>query len=404
MPNVVPHNQLVYVRLAELGWDVKYVVPNRWRDEYTPEGFIPQVLEGVTGSFARVRVARPGAVQRHFYVTRPARWLRDWCADALFVELEPFSISTLQWGLAAERLGIPWGCQGDENLDRSLPRPAVAIRRWSVPRIDFFAARSPGGAAMLRRWGARSEIGIVPHTIPEWGLPERSRVAGVPFTVGFAGRLVEAKGIRDLVKAVRRLEFPSRLLVVGDGPLRSELEAADLGRSRLDLRTGVRSAQMRELYALMDLLLLPSRTTATWAEQFGKVLCEALLCGTPVVASDSGEIPWVVEMSGGGRVFPEGDDRALAAAVAELAGDPAERERLGQAGRRGVAQHFSPRVAARELDRLMRGALRAHASGGTGYATTPVATSITREAPAGDTYTARTSPRQRAMASSYART
>jgi glycosyltransferase involved in cell wall biosynthesis len=357
MPNVVPHNQLVYIRLAELGWDVKYVVPNRWRDEYTPEGFDTQALGGVTGSFARVRIALPGSVQRHFYVTRPSAWLRRWRPDALFVELEPFSLPTLQWGLAAERLGIPWGCQGDENLDRHYPLPAVATRRWSVPRIDFFAARSPGAVEILRRYGARSEIRIVPHTIPEWDLPLRPRSEGAPLTIGFAGRLLEAKGLRDLVAACRRLEFPFRLLVVGDGPLRGELQDTSLGRGTLDLRTGVRSDTMPELYAQMDVLVLASRTTPTWAEQFGKVLCEALLCGTPVIGSDSGEIPWVIQTSRGGRVFPEGDDAALAAALAAMASDAAGRQQLAERGRAGVLEHFAPRVAARELDELMRGAL-----------------------------------------------
>ena len=99
MPNVVTHNQLVYLRLAELGWDVNYVVPNRWRDEYSPEGFTPAPLDGIVGTFARVRVALPGQVQRHFYVTRPAGWLRRWRPDAIFVEFEPFSVPRFQWGL-----------------------------------------------------------------------------------------------------------------------------------------------------------------------------------------------------------------------------------------------------------------------------------------------------------------
>ncbi|HEY7152192.1 MAG TPA: glycosyltransferase family 4 protein [Solirubrobacterales bacterium] len=359
MPNVVPHNQLVYQRLAELGWDVKYVVPNRWRDDYTPGGFTPAPLDGIVGTFARVRVALPGQVQRHFYVARPARWLRRWHPDAVFVELEPFSVPTLQWGQAAERLGIPWGVQGDENLDRPLPLPARLIRHWSMPRIDFFAARSPGGEKILRRWGAAAEIGIVPHTIPEWEAPERRRPDDELFTIGFAGRLVEAKGIRDLLDAARRLDFPFRLLVVGDGPLSGEIEAVDLGAGVLELRRGVRSAAMPALYARMDLLVLPSRTTETWAEQFGKVLCEALLCGTAVIGSSSGEIPWVIETTGGGLVFPEGNAEGLARAISDLRADPAERERLAREGRAGVERHFSPRVAARELDRLLRGVLLA---------------------------------------------
>jgi glycosyltransferase involved in cell wall biosynthesis len=356
-PNVVPHNQLVYLRLAELGWNVTLVVPNRWRDEYSPEGFTPPALEGLRGTFARVRVVNPGAIQRHFYATRPGRRLKRRRPDALFLEQEPYALPTLQWGQACERLGIPWGVQGDDNIDRPFPWPARVIRRWAMPRIDYFAARSPNAATILQRWGARAPIAVVPHTIPEWELGPRPREPGAPFTIGFAGRLVPQKGIADLLSAAARLPFEFRLLVVGDGPLRADVETADLGRGRLDLRVGIRSAEMPEHYREMDVLVLPSRTTETWAEQFGKALCEALLCGTPVVGSRSGEIPWVIETSGGGRLFDEGDADGLAAVLTELQADPGERDRLAAVGREGVERHFAPRVAARELDALIGRAL-----------------------------------------------
>ena len=353
-PNVVPHNQLVYLRLAELGWDVKLLVPNRWVDEYSPRGFTPQPVDGFRGTFVRVRVGNPGPYQRHLYITRPSRWLKRWRPAAVFLEQEPFSIPALQWGSACERLGIPWGLQGDENLDRPFPWPARVIRRWTMPRADYFAARSPTAAGMLERWGARAPIAVVPHTNPEWRpLPP---VSHNRFTIGFAGRLVELKGIEDLLEAGRRLDFPYRLLVVGDGALRSEVERVDLGRGELELHTGVRSDHMPPLYRRMDVLVLPSRTTPTWAEQFGKVLCEALLCGVPVIGSSCGEIPWVIETSGGGLVFPEGDVTALAEAIGELHADPERRAQLARQGAEGVERHFAPRVAARELDRLIRSA------------------------------------------------
>jgi glycosyltransferase involved in cell wall biosynthesis len=358
-PNVVTHNQLVYVRVAELGWKVSMVVPNRWVDEYSTGGFTPQAIDGFAGSFARVRVARPGNVQRHFYLTRAGRWLSGPLRpDVLFLEHEPFSVPALQWGWECWRRGIPWGVQGDENLDRPLPWPAKAIRAFTIPRIAFFAARSPGGAEMLRRWGATAPIDIVPHTLPEWTPPPRPE--GGVFTIGFAGRLVEAKGVRDLIAAAAELPFPFRLLVVGDGPLREELQRAPLGRGTLDLRVGVRSDAMPPLYAEMDVLVLPSRTTATWAEQFGKVLGEALLCGTPVVGASSGEIPWVIETTGGGWVFPEGDVAALASVLSGLHHDPNLRRSLADAGRRGVERHLSPSVAAKALARLLREALGSH--------------------------------------------
>jgi glycosyltransferase involved in cell wall biosynthesis len=356
-PNVVPHNQRVYVRLGERGWDVKLIVPNRWADDYTPDGFTPQPDECFTGTFARVRVARPGAIQRHFYVTRPSSWLERWRPDTVFLEQEPFSIPALQWGVACQRLGIPWGLQGDENLDRPFPWPARAIRHWVTPQVDYFAARSPTAGQMLKRWGARGRIEIVPHTIPEWPLPPPRPDDARPFTIGFAGRLVPAKGIADLIAAAARLNFPFRLLVAGDGPLRAWVESAHIGGGRLELRPGLRSAQMPDVYAEMDLLVLPSRTTPTWAEQFGKVLCEALLCGVPVLGSSSGEIPWVIETSGGGRVFPEGDVETLARMISEWRGDDEARREFARRGRAGVERHFVPAVAARALDELIRSVL-----------------------------------------------
>jgi glycosyltransferase involved in cell wall biosynthesis len=354
-PNVVSHNQLVYIRLAELGWRLRIIVPNRWVDEYSPDGFEPQPYDERVQTFARVRVAFRGLYQRHIYVTRPERWLERWRPDVTFIENDPFAIPALEWGFACQRLGVPWGLQGDENLDRPFPVPARLIRAWVTPRAHFYAARSPTGGEMLRRWGARAPIAIVPHTIPEW-LPEPKPERAL-FTIGFAGRLVELKGIDDLLDAVKRLPFDFRLLIVGDGPLRDRVQSADLGRGELELRTGLRSDEMPALYREMDVLVLPSRTTPTWAEQFGKVLCEALLCGTPVIGSASGEIPWVVNTTGGGLLFSERNVGELAACIRRMREDPDERRAFAEAGLAGTLEHFSPRAAARALNDLIETAL-----------------------------------------------
>lgn len=355
------HNQLVYIRLADRGWDVSIVVPNRWADDYTPDGYTPECLEGFTGRFGRARIVKPGDIQKHTYVSPLTRWIREpHRPDVIFLEHEAFSVSALQWGQLAWRHGIPWGVQGDENLDRPLPWPAKVIRALTIPRLDFIAARSPGGEEMLRHWGATAPADVVPHTIPEWDQPPRrdGGAGGKPFTVGFAGRLIEQKGIRDLIAAAARLDFPFRFLVAGNGPLRDELATADLGRGTLELvPPNQRPDDLPRWYAEMDVLVLPSRTKPTWAEQYGKVLAEALLCGTPVIGSSSGAIPWVIELTGGGRVFPEGDDVALAGILSEFHADPALRARLAETGRANVVEHLLPRAAAEKLDHLMRDAI-----------------------------------------------
>jgi glycosyltransferase involved in cell wall biosynthesis len=104
----------------------------------------------------------------------------------------------------------------------------------------------------------------------------------------------------------------------------------------------------------MDVLVLPSRTTPTWAEQFGRVLVEALWCGVPVVGSDSGEIPWVIETTGGGLVFPEGDVATLAETLAQLRREPELREQLARTGRASVEALFGVQAVGQRLESVMR--------------------------------------------------
>jgi glycosyltransferase involved in cell wall biosynthesis len=97
----------------------------------------------------------------------------------------------------------------------------------------------------------------------------------------------------------------------------------------------------------LDVLVLPSRTTPRWKEQFGRVIIEALACATPVIGSDSGAIPEVIGEAG--LVFPEGNALALANAINTLHDSPAERRRLGALGRRRVRDHFTWRRVAEQM-------------------------------------------------------
>ena len=101
---------------------------------------------------------------------------------------------------------------------------------------------------------------------------------------------------------------------------------------------------MPAFYASLDALVLPSHTTPTWKEQFGRVLIEAMACETVVVGSDSGEIPQVIGAAG--MIYPEGNPEALAERLAHLAGDPALRAQLAQQGRARVLAHFTQQCVA----------------------------------------------------------
>lgn len=351
-PGVLAVNQAVYLSMMDLAWQPLIVVPSRWRHDYSAELFAPEVLAGMEGRLLPLPVVLPGRPQRHLYLARPKQVIEDFRPEVIFVEEESFSCAAMQWGWVAERSGLPFGVQSDENLDRQLPLAARVIRRWVLERASFVAARSPTAASRAREWGAKGRISVVPHAVPLWTtLPHTDSTT---FTIGFAGRLVPEKGLTELVDAAQRLPAPVRLLFVGDGPMRTELEAVRLEGGTVEVRTDVPHSRMPEAYAEMDVLVLPSRTTPTWAEQFGRVLVEALSCGVPIVGSDSGEIPWVVTTTGGGHVFHEGDAEHLSRILTELRASPAERARLAERGRVMVKKLFTADACAKEMADLLR--------------------------------------------------
>jgi glycosyltransferase involved in cell wall biosynthesis len=357
-PAVVSVNQEVYRELRARGWGLTIVLPSRWRHPFASGPVSPQAIAGLEDVLRPTPVALPGRAQRHFYLAAARSLARRAQPDVAFIEAEPFSLAASQWGRALKALGVPFGVQVAENIDRRLPAPV----RWQRGRVlrdaAFVAARSETAAELARRWGARGAVSLAPHAVPGWEAPAAATRPDRPFTIGFAGRLVESKGLLDLLAAVRLLAAPVELLLIGDGELRGRLENQEIPGSRVRVLDGVAHADMASAYARMDVLALPSRTTPTWKEQFGRVIVEALFCGLPVVGSDSGEIPWLISVTGGGIVFPEGDARALAAALEGLRARPQERSRLADTGRAAVERMFTLPAATDALEQLLRGALR----------------------------------------------
>jgi phosphatidyl-myo-inositol dimannoside synthase len=113
--------------------------------------------------------------------------------------------------------------------------------------------------------------------------------------------------------------------------------------------TGVKHDEVPAYLNAMDVLCAPSLTTPRWREQFGRMLIEAMACGVPVVASDSGEMPHVV--GDVGEIIPEGDAEQLRDCFTRLLEDSEHRMELSRRGRERALREFAlPAVAARHLD------------------------------------------------------
>jgi glycosyltransferase involved in cell wall biosynthesis len=162
-----------------------------------------------------------------------------------------------------------------------------------------------------------------------------------PVVLGTLARLDPIKGLDLLLDAAASLP-QARVLVVGEGPLREELEAQAqrLGLAdRVELRGWVDDAPA--CLGEMDLFVLPSRN-----EGFPLSIVEAMLVGLPVVAADVGSVTEAVRDGETGLVVPPDDLPALRRALEGLVTDAAERARLGDAGRQVASDRFTASVMA----------------------------------------------------------
>jgi colanic acid/amylovoran biosynthesis glycosyltransferase len=178
-------------------------------------------------------------------------------------------------------------------------------------------------------------------------------------TVVGVGRLVEKKGFRFLIEAAAEADV-GRLRIVGDGPLRAELEAhaRELGLGeRFELVDAWGDDAVPRVLAEADLLAMPSVIAADGdRDAMPVVVKEAMAMELPVVASDEVGLPELVRPEWGRLVAP-GDAHALAAAITELlALSPERRADLGAAGRRHVLAHCDLNAETAKLAALIEAA------------------------------------------------
>jgi glycosyltransferase involved in cell wall biosynthesis len=165
-------------------------------------------------------------------------------------------------------------------------------------------------------------------------------------TIGQVGRMAPGKGFSDTLSAFCQLRsrLPSvKLVLVGDGPERPQLEAFarkhELDSSSVRF-TGWRS-DIRALLSQMDVFVFPSRN-----EPFGMALLEACAAGVPAIAYREGGVPEIIVDQESGLLVPPGDLEALANAMLDLCQDPEKRERLSRGAQERARTAFSPRAAA----------------------------------------------------------
>jgi glycosyltransferase involved in cell wall biosynthesis len=354
--------------------DLTVLAPRRWVENY-------HVVEADPGTATGYRlrtgaVGWPGYENRAFFRSGLGASIREVQPDILHLWEEPFSVITLQ-ALANAALWAPRAkilFFSSDNLSRDFHYPYrpswfyAAVERLAHRRCTAGTAVSEEVAEVLAAKGFRKHVAVIPHGVdpadypPEPGIAEEigrrasrteviERLGLEPPVVGYVGRLLPQKGVDLLFRAASM--FPAiSLAILGDGPEREPLEllAKELGiAGRTRFIPALPHGGVAAALACLDVLVLPSRPTPKWKEQFGRVLIEGMAAGCVVIGSTSGAIPEV--LADAGIVFREEDSADLASAIGRALSDGDLAASLRVRGRRRVRERYTwDAVAARVME------------------------------------------------------
>ncbi len=253
------------------------------------------------------------------------------------------------------------------NLPYEVKFPLSILEQYNLKNSHGIISGNQDGAEVLRDHGYEGPIQVMPQLGVDEQLfsaqdqPELRISLGIKpqeFVVGFVGRFVEEKGLLTLFKALKGIgDRPWKWLLLGRGDLKQTLlnQAAEIGlRDHLICIESVPHDQVYRYINLMDVLVLPSETTyqfktltaAGWKEQFGHVLIEAMACKVPVIGSDSGEIPHVIDQAG--LIFPEGNVESLRHRLLQLMDQPELRQQFAQKGHDRIMTHYTNTALAKQ--------------------------------------------------------
>lgn len=244
-------------------------------------------------------------------------------------------------------------------------RDSDNIKQTVREGADAFIAMSDRAKTALQIEGVPSEdirvipLGVDINRFKPGITDENSNLPGSleensGLNVVYVGRYTWEKGVFDVLSAwkrvCKRIEKEVSLTMVGWGPDREQVEAfvrhADI--PNVSVCGPVEYDRIPHIYDAADLTVVPSLPTRFWQEQYGRVVVESQACGTPVLASRTGGIPYA--MDGHGVLAQPGDPHDWAEKICELLGDESRRTQLGHQARQHVETNRTLEDTARQVE------------------------------------------------------
>ncbi|WP_236625000.1 glycosyltransferase [Rhodopirellula sp. SWK7] len=354
----LPQNQHMFSLAAKKrDWHVTMVLPQRWKNEYG-KFMDAELYPSFSANLISAPVINNGSVPLHAYRMRAGALLRKLSPDVVFAHNEAYALSTIQWCRAAKQNGdIPFGFFSCQNLVKRYPIPFRQSESWVYRNSKFFLPITNAVDEVHREKGYCGPSSILPlgfdpdqYHATESIMKRHRDASSRTFRFAFVGRVVEEKGLVNLAAALGKIaDLDWQLIMIGAGPYEPEVKAAFEKHhvaERVEWRGFVPHHEVARFFESVDCLLLPSETRANWKEQFGRVLVESMACGTPVVGSDSGEIPTIIQKTGGGIAFREANPESCAEALRRMISDTDARCEMAESGHAYVHKKYALPVLA----------------------------------------------------------
>jgi glycosyltransferase involved in cell wall biosynthesis len=320
-----------------------------------------------------------GHENRGFYLTGLVKAFKVAKPDVIFLMEEPFSLFTLQTLLVRELLAkdvpVVFFTWNNLSLDDFDYRPTIWYRsvvRWTLPRMQYALTANSDAVEVLKRkhfsgpaqsigYGVDTSIFLRSSDAEIRRMKEQLSIPADATVIGYVGRLIAMKGLDLLLPAFARLQqtHPRKkyiLLMVGSGAGESAVfeQAKELGiMDSIRRVSAVTQADVPKYMSLIDTLVLPSRRSGMWAEQFGRVMVEAMAMRIAVIGSSSGSIPEII--GDAGFVFEENSSDDLFAKLCRVeALTPEERNALLDRGEYRGREHYSWHRFAQRCSEVLR--------------------------------------------------
>lgn len=340
------------VFLSRLGIDIAVITGDRWGSWQFEE---MQADREIT--IYRLPQALSGRNHFHWY-RRLAAAFHEFSPDLIHLDEEHYSFVSFQVARLALRHHIPFVFQTWQNIYKQYPLPFSRFESYVFAHAEAAIAGTETVRAVLWQKHFAKPVYIIPlgvdtdvfHADSNPSYRDRFGTAN-HWAIGFVGRLVPEKGVMDLAQAVIPLlsVYPNwQWMVAGSGPLEPVLrQTISEVSDRVKIWPWLSTEDMAKFMNALDVLVVPSRTTSHWKEQFGRVLIEAMAVKLPLIAYRSGEIPEVLDQAG--LLVNEGDIAGLARTLEELYASSDLQESLRIQGLSRVRDNFSQEHVAHRL-------------------------------------------------------